>query len=215
MERKELGRNQQELLDAVDRLALAYSVHAQPIPEGAWDHWFGATKGANLKEIKKIISDWSKTSTRMMVPADMFKAIQAMKSNKRAAERVIAKEEEARAPIDPRVLDALHAATSKLQAANGRPTDWARVLMIKEAYGFAVTPFMAQSWRNSLGKTQQYQFEDFNGAFPIEDMPDERRSLYHDSHLHFVREYVAAHGLVLVYDKALATKRYFARKEAA
>ena len=36
----------------------------------------------------------------------------------------------------------------------------------------------------------------------------ERRSLYHDCRIHFMREYQERNGLRLVYDKELATKRY-------
>nr|DAH90110.1 MAG TPA: hypothetical protein [Caudoviricetes sp.] len=87
-------------------------------------------------------------------------------------------------------------------------TDWARILRIKEAYGFIETEFMRWSWRSALGYSAAYRFEDTNGVFPITEMPDERRSMYHDSHYLFVDEYIQKHGLELVYDHELARKRY-------
>lgn len=86
--------------------------------------------------------------------------------------------------------------------------DWAKRCRIKEAYGFAQTEFTRLSWRRALNLSDDYRFGDTNGVFPLEEIPDERRAAYHDCRVHFWPEYEAKHGLTLVYDKELATKRY-------
>lgn len=86
--------------------------------------------------------------------------------------------------------------------------DWSKRCRIKKAYGFAQTEFTRLSWRRALNLPDDYRFGDTNGVFPLDEFPDERRSLYHDCRIHFMHEYEAKHGLTLVYDKELATKRY-------
>ena len=84
---------------------------------------------------------------------------------------------------------------------------WAKLLRIKEAYGFALTGALQEAWRDALHYPGDYNFAETSGVFPItEGMPDQRRSLYSDSHIHFVAEYQSKHGAELVYDKELTTK---------
>lgn len=87
-------------------------------------------------------------------------------------------------------------------------TEWANCLKIKEAYGFAMTDTVRKAWRAALGFSEEYEFKDTNGVFPIEDMPNERRSLYTDCHICFIDEYLEKHGTELVYDRELAYKQY-------
>ena len=207
MNRNELTRNQQELLEIIESLALSYSANAQPIPEKAFERWFEAAKGANIKELRVIADNWSKTSTRMMLPADLFKAVQQLNSIKR--EKAIVKEQELdKKPIPEEVRKELESAMAKAYKRNPQPTDWARRMRIKEAYGFALTKFQQDSWRRALGLPEDYSFDEYGEVFPIDNMPDQRRSYYHDCQSLFIAEYVSAHGLELVYDKELATKKY-------
>lgn len=84
---------------------------------------------------------------------------------------------------------------------------WAKLLRIKEAYGFALTEALQEAWREALHYPRDYNFAETGGTFPItEGMPNQRRSLYSDSHIRFVAEYQARHGTELVYDKELVTK---------
>ena len=83
--------------------------------------------------------------------------------------------------------------------------DWAIRAMIKEAYGFGLAAFVQESWRKALNKESTYNFEDTNGVFPVDDAPEERRSLYHYSQRTWILEYEAKHGLTLVYDKELTS----------
>lgn len=214
MTRDELTKNQKELIEAVERLALIYSANASLIPDKAFDFWFDAAKGATLKEIKQVIGDWSKQHNRMMSPADLYKALQALRTNRREAAHVAQIEEERHSPMSEAVKREFDAAMERTKRYNGSPTDWAKTLRIKEAYGFAMTEHMRQCWRNALGYPSSYRFEDMEGVFPLDDAPDERCSLYHDSHVLFAREYQAAHGHELVYDKTLAAKRYFSQPNA-
>lgn len=92
-------------------------------------------------------------------------------------------------------------------------TDWAKMLVIKEAYGFAMTEFTARSWRKALGVSTDFVFDDPSyQELPINDkalnIPNERKSLYSDAHILFVREYRAKYGVELVFDPQLATKKY-------
>ena len=205
--RSDLTKNQRSLLERVEALALVYSPNAKEIPQKAWPFWFDAVKGSTLNEISDAISDWSKTQSRMMTPSDLFKLLQNQRSLKREQEKAAEVEREHK-PLPKNVaqvfLDGMKAAMDK-----NIPSDaWARRDRIKEAYGFALTEFVAKSWRRALNLPDDYRFGDTNGVFPLDDYPDERRSLYHDSRIHFMREYTERHGLELVYDKELATKCY-------
>ena len=205
--RDELNKNQCSLLERIEYLASVYNPDARGIAKSAWQCWFDAVKGFTLSEISEAISYWSKTGTRMMTPADLYKLLQAKRSDRREA-AVVKEQETYKERMPPEVakvwVDGMKAALQR-----DIPSDaWARRLKIKEAYGFAMTEFCKKSWRKALNFPDSYHFEDTNGVFPLDDYPDERTSLYHDSHLHFVREYEERHGFSLVYDKELATKRY-------
>lgn len=205
--RAALLQNQRSFLERIEALGLVYNPNAKEIPQSAWQFWFDAVKGATLTEIGEAISDWSKTQSRMMTPADLYKTLQTKRANKReklAAEEVKQNHE----PIPDAVAQALH---ESIRVANAKATPsnaWARRLMIKEAYGFVMTEYFRKSWREELGYPDGYNFEDTNGVFPLEQYPNERRSLYHDCQVHFISEYSNRHGAELVYDKELATKRY-------
>ena len=208
--RSDLTKNQRSLLERVEALALVYSSGAKEIPQKAWSFWFDAVKGSTLNEISDAISDWSKTQSRMMTPSDLFKLLQNQRSLKREQEKAAEVEREHK-PLPRNVaqvfLDGMKTAMEKNIPADA----WARRDRIKEAYGFALTEFVAKSWRRALCLPDDYRFGDTNGVFPLDSYPDERRSLYHDSRIHFMREYTERHGLELVYDKELATKSYTTR----
>ena len=205
--RSDLTKNQRSLLERVEALALVYSPNAKEIPQKAWPFWFDAVRGSTLTEISDAISDWSKTQSRMMTPSDLFKLLQNQRSLKREQENAAEVEREHK-PLPRNVaqvyLDGMKAAMDK-----NIPSDaWARRDRIKEAYGFVMPEFVARSWRRALNLPDDYRFGDTNDVFPLDDFPDERRSLYHDSRIHFMREYTERHGLELVYDKELAKKLY-------
>lgn len=206
-DRSELTKNQRSLLERVEALALVYSSNAKEIPQKAWPFWFDAVKGSTLNEISDAISDWSKTQSRMMTPSDLFKLLQTQRSLKREQEKAAEVEREHK-PLPRNVaqvyLDGMRAAMEKNISADA----WAKRDRIKEAYGFALTEFVRRSWRRVLNLPDDYRFGDTNGVFPLDEYPDERRSLYHDCRIHFMRDYTERHGLELVYDKELATKRY-------
>lgn len=205
--RELLSQNQRALIERIERLALVYSPNAREIPSGAWTFWFDAAKGATLTDVNQAIASWSKTSSRMMTPADLFKLLQDKLSVKR--EKAKAKEvREEQAPL-PANVAGIYFEGMRDALRKDIPVDaWAKCSMIKEAYGFVMNAFQRQSWRKALGKAGDYAFADTNGVFPLAEMPDERRSFYHDCHLAFIREYVDRHGYKLVFDKELATKRY-------
>lgn len=208
MEEQKFTKNQMTLIELVERLALSYSANASKIPVKAYNFWFDATKGATLKQIRDTISDWSKTSTRMMSPSDLYKALQSRRALARETKHVEMIDEEKVAGMSEQVQAEWNAVLERVKSLKANPTDWAKALMIKEAYGFAMTAYIAESWRRALGYPSTYRFEDTEGVFPLDDAPDERCSLYHDCHVRFANEYEAKHGLNLVYDKELATKRY-------
>lgn len=205
--RSELGENKRTLLERIESLAAVYSPKAQEIPANAWPFWFDAVKGSTLTEVSSALSDWSKTQSRMMTPSDLFKALQTQRSLKREQEKAAEVEREHK-PLPKNVaqvfLDGMKAAMEK-----NIPSDaWARRNRIREAYGFVMPEFVARSWRRALNLPDDYRFGDTNGVFPLEEFPDERRSIYHDCRIHFMREYEERNGLSLVYDKELAKKLY-------
>lgn len=205
--RAQQSENQRTLLERIEALALLYTPSAREIPEAAWKFWFDAVKGSTLAEISQAIADWSKTSSRMMMPADLYKLLQNKRSLKReqAAAEEVEKEHQ---PLPKNVAD-VYIQSMQQSIKKNIPADaGARRNRIKEAYGFAMSEFVRKSWRSMLGLSEGYRFGDTNGVFPLEEFPDERRSLYHDCHIHFIKDYEEKHGLELVYDKELATKRY-------
>ncbi len=206
--RSDLTKNQRSLLERVEALALVYSPNAKEIPQKSWPFWFDAVKGSTLNEISDAISDWSKTQSRMMTPADLYKGLQSKRAIRRDKEAEKTAEELKSQPIPAVVRQQLEAATAAALSAHHSPIDWARRSMIKEAYGFAMPQFQRQAWRSALGLPSDYAFEEFGGIFPIENMPDQRRNIYHDCQGIWIRDYVANHGLKLVYDKQLASKKY-------
>ena len=200
-------QNQIALITMIQNLALSYAPNATPIPEGAYRFWFEAVEKATLNEIREAVSEWSKTSSRMMMPADLYKLLQAKRAIKREAQ--IAEESKQDHQPLPANVAAEYMKAIKRAEKNNVPSDaWARRLMIKEAYGFSMTPFVKESWRKALNKDSQYSFEDTNGVFPLDQFPDERTSFYHDCQCLFGPDYEAKHGLKLVYDKELAHKKY-------
>lgn len=205
--RDKLSDTERALLEEIESLALCFSNKAAQIPESAWKFWFEAVKGFKPSEVRQVIRDWSVTSAKMITPADLSKALKTAHAQKREIEES-RKPEKQHNPIPEnetsKIINAMIAATVK-----NIPVDaGARRNRIKEAYGFFLTSFCQQHWRRSLNLSDDYNFEDTNGTFPLTDAPDERRSLYHDCHISFMREYEARHGLKLVYDKELANKRY-------
>lgn len=206
-ERQALSAVQRGLLEELEALALCFSPKAGSIPQTAWKFWFDAVKGAKTGEVRAAISDWSKTQTRMMTPADLYKALQTKRTNRRELESL--KEQESyRDPVPEQVAQAMQEGI-KAALKKDIPADaWARRNRIREAYGFVMPEFVAKSWRRALNLPDDYRFGDTNGVFPLDEYPDERRSLYHDCRILFMREYEERHGLSLVYDKELATKRY-------
>lgn len=206
-ERQNLNAGQRGLLEELEALALCFSAKAGSIPQSAWKFWFEAVKGSTPREAKDVISDWSKTSNRMMTPADLYKALQAKRSQKRENDA----QEEAQKDHQPLPKNIAQVFTDKMNESLRKniPSDaWARRARILEAYGFVMQEFVAKSWRRALNLSDDYRFDDTNGVFPLEEIPDERRAAYHDCRVHFWPEYEAKHGLTLVYDKELATKRY-------
>lgn len=206
-ERQSLSSVQRGLLEELEALALCFSAKAGSIPQSAWKFWFDAVKGSTTREAKDVISDWSKTSNRMMTPADLYKALQAKRSQKRENDA----QEEAQKDHQPLPKNVAQVFTDKMNESLRKniPSDaWARRARILEAYGFVMQEFVAKSWRRALNLSDDYRFGDTNGVFPLEEIPDERRAAYHDCRVHFWPEYEAKHGLTLVYDKELATKRY-------
>lgn len=206
-ERQSLSSVQRGLLEELEALALCFSAKAGSIPQSAWKFWFDAVKGSTTREAKDVISDWSKTSNRMMTPADLYKALQAKRSQKRENDA----QQEAQKDHQPLPKNVAQVFTDKMNESLRKniPADaWARRNRIREAYGFVMPEFVARSWRRALNLPDDYRFGDTNGVFPLDDFPDERRSLYHDSRIHFMREYTERHGLELVYDKELAKKLY-------
>lgn len=206
-ERQSLSSVQRGLLEELEALALCFSAKAGSIPQSAWKFWFDAVKGSTTREAKDVISDWSKTSNRMMTPADLYKALQAKRSQKRENDA----QQEAQKDHQPLPKNVAQVFTDKMNESLKKdiPADaWARRNRIREAYGFVMPEFIARSWRRALNLSDDYRFGDTNGVFPLDEFPDERRSLYHDCRIHFMREYEERHGLTLVYDKDLAKKRY-------
>lgn len=205
--RSDLTKNQRSLLERVEALALVYSPNAKEIPQKAWTFWFDAVKGSTLNEISDAISDWSKTQSRMMTPSDLYK----MLSNQRLKQRELEAKEQAQKDHQPLPKNIAQVFTDKMNESLRKniPADaWARRDRIREAYGFVMPEFVARSWRRALNLPDDYRFGDTNGVFPLDEFPDERRSLYHDCRIHFMHEYEERHGLELVYDKELATKCY-------
>ncbi len=206
-ERQSLSSVQRGLLEELEALALCFSAKAGSIPPSAWKFWFDAVKGSTTREAKDVISDWSKTSNRMMTPADLYKALQAKRSQKRENDA----QQEAQKDHQPLPKNVAQVFTDKMNESLKKniPADaWARRNRIREAYGFVMPEFVARSWRRALNLPDDYRFGDTNGVFPLDEFPDERRSFYHDSRIHFMREYEERNGLSLVYDKELATKLY-------
>lgn len=206
-ERQALSAVQRGLLEELEALALCFSPKAGSIPQTAWKFWFDAVKGSTTSEAKDVISDWSKTSNRMMTPADLYKALQAKRSQKRENDA----QQEAQKDHQPLPKNVAQVFTDKMNESLRKkiPADaWARRNRIREAYGFVMPEFVARSWRRALNLPDDYRFGDTNGVFPLDEFPDERRSLYHDCRIHFMHEYEERHGLTLVYDKDLANKRY-------
>lgn len=206
-ERQNLPVERRGLLEELEALALCFSAKAGSIPQSAWKFWFDAVKGSTTREAKDVISDWSKTSNRMMTPADLYKALQAKRSQKRENDA----QQEAQKDHQPLPKNVAQVFTDKMNESLKKniPADaWARRNRIREAYGFVMPEFIARSWRRALNLSDDYRFGDTNGVFPLDEFPDERRSLYHDCRIHFMHEYEERHGLTLVYDKDLAKKRY-------
>lgn len=206
-ERQNLPVERRGLLEELEALALCFSTKATSIPQTAWKFWFDAVKGSTTREAKDVISDWSKTSNRMMTPADLYKALQAKRSQKRENDA----QEEAQKDHQPLPKNVAQVFTDKMNESlkkNISADAWARRNRIREAYGFVMPEFVARSWRRALNLPDDYRFGDTNGVFPLDEFPDERRSLYHDCRIHFMHEYEERHGLTLVYDKDLAKKRY-------
>ena len=206
-ERQSLSAMQRGLLEELEALALCFSPKAGSIPQSAWKFWFDAVKGSTTREAKDVISDWSKTSNRMMTPADLYKALQAKRSQKRENEA----QKEAQKDHQPLPTNVAQVFTDKMNESLKKniPADaWARRNRIREAYGFVMPEFIARSWRRALNLPDDYRFGDTKGVFPLDEFPDERRSLYHDCRIHFMHEYEERHGLTLVYDNDLAKKRY-------
>lgn len=206
-ERQSLSSVQRGLLEELEALALCFSAKAGSIPQSAWKFWFDAVKGSTTREAKDVISDWSKTSNRMMTPSDLYKALQAKRSQKRENDA----QKEAQKDHQPLPTNVAQVFTDKMNESLKKniPADaWARRNRIREAYGFVMPEFVARSWRRALNLPDDYRFGDTNGVFPLDEFPDERRSLYHDCRIHFMHEYEERHGLTLVYDKDLAKKRY-------
>lgn len=206
-ERQSLSSVQRGLLEELEALALCFSAKAGSIPQSAWKFWFDAVKGSTTREAKDVISDWSKTSNRMMTPSDLYKALQAKRSQKRENDA----QQEAQKDHQPLPTNVAQVFTDKMNESLKKniPADaWARRNRIREAYGFVMPEFVARSWRRALNLPDDYRFCDTNGVFPLDEFPDERRSLYHDCRIDFMHEYEERHGLNLVYDNDLARKRY-------
>lgn len=203
----QLDKNQKIVIDAIESLALCYSPNAKPIPERSYQFWFDACQNARLPDIREAIENWSQTQSSMMTPADLRKALLAIRRNRSEKEqKQTAAEKEML--IAEEVRQELQKAMQRAYSRNPTPTDWARRMRIKEAYGFALTKFQQDSWRRALGLPEDYSFDEYGEVFPIDNMPDQRRSFYHDCQALFIAEYVSIHGLELVYDKELATKKY-------
>ena len=205
--REDLTKNQRSMLERIESLAAVYSPLAQVIPAKAWSFCFDAFKGSTLTEVTFALSDWSKTQSRMMTPSDLYKMLQ----NQRLQKRELEAKEEAQKDHQPLPKNVAQVFTDKMNESLKKniPADaWARRNRIREAYGFVMPEFVARSWRRALNLPDDYRFGDTNGVFPLDEFPDDRRSLYHDCRIHFMHEYEERHGLTLVYDKELANKRY-------
>lgn len=205
--RNNLSAMELVLIEEVEALAQCFSNKTTQIPESAWKFWFDAVKGSTPKDVKQVIYDWSKTSSRMITPSDLYKALQAKRSQKRENEA----QQEAQKDHKPLPRNVAQVFTDKLNESLKKniPADaWARRDRILEAYGFVLTEHVKKSWRRALNLPDDYCFGDTDGVFPLDKFPDERLSAYHDCRIHFKREYEERYDLNLVYDKELATKRY-------
>lgn len=206
-ERDELSQTQRGLIEEIEALALTFSPKASELPPAAWRFWFDAVKGSRPSEVRQAISNWSKTQSRMMTPSDLYKALQTIRTNRQEAEAAKQVEQD-QAPLPKSVADALNDRIKESLARKIPMDAWARRDRILEAYGFIMTPEVARAWREALDLPSDYQFKETGGVFPLDQYPDERRSLYHDCRVHFLHDYQQRYGLDLVYDKELAFKSY-------
>ena len=204
--RQELTENQRSLLEAIEGLASVYAQKEICLPESTWKFWFDAVKQSTLADVRKAIGDWGKASSKMMTPADLFKALQNARSLKRDAKSI--GEQHENKPLAPELMAKFESEVRKVANRNLHPTVWAVRAMIKEAYGFGLYSIVRESWRKALNKDDGYNFEDTDGVFPLDDSPNERSMFNHDEANAFMKEYEQRHGLMLVYDRELAYKRY-------
>lgn len=177
----------------------------KPLDDAGMAYWTMTLKDCDYQDIRQALFDWGQKERFCPKPAEI---LQMVKAKKNAHQPVEVEEQKNYEPMSPEVAAEFESAM-KRAANRALPSDaWAYRNRIKEAYGFHLCPFAKTAWRKALGLAENYNFEDTNGVFPLDDYPDERTSLYHDCQMLFLLDYEPKHGLKLEYDKELAFKRY-------
>lgn len=150
-------------IEALENLSAIFSPVPKKIPEQAHPIWKMAIKGFTLAQAKKVLTEWPLQNTRMILPADLTKELNRIRS-----EQIEAHAEEIRRqdnePVNievPKGFEQMVEVTKRagVTCEGSGGVRWAKRLQVLEAYGFRVFHFSAQAWRSALFKID-YRFED-------------------------------------------------------
>lgn len=199
--------------EELDKLKYALSgmcnvMGVKPLDDAGMAYWTMTLKDCDYQDVRDALFEWGQTQRFCPKPAEILQIVKAKNGVRHSASFEEAEQEHKK--FEPMAPELMHQYTQSMQRAANKnaPVDvWARQCMIKEAYGFALTPFVKSAWRRALHK-EGYNFEDTKGVFPLDNYPDERTSIYHQGATAFITEYESKHGFNLVYDKEFVFKRY-------
>lgn len=189
----------QRFVVELNRTLKVFSPASKGIPPETYTAWQSVVEAHTLEDVCTVLNEWSISKKRMILPSDMQELLA-----KRISDRVESqalqwknREMESWKKPSPEAVLVLQHITEKLRESNANDSlRWAKVLRIKEAYGFTLYPICREFWRRALGFETSFNFDDEKYA----RLPVRTGKVPSLQPTDFVTRYTAKNGTVLVLD---------------
>jgi hypothetical protein len=162
-----------DLTELANRLTeLAEALQGKAPAGGGLKVWLDALTECDMNDVRAVLTDWPKNSSRMPAPNEVLKACRTVLSErleKQAAENA----KDARKPFDPARLrpsdpnDPEYLNFRKWfrddygkREPRADHKEWAKTLRVREECGEVMLPIQREKWRGALGYPQRATLEE-------------------------------------------------------
>ena len=200
--------NFKEILSKLNVVAKVFGTRGvDPTTYGVWQ---SVVEQHDFKDVIAFLDRWAVEKKNMIRPVDLREYLERVKSERLQA---FSNRYKAETAIDttaasPRQIEAFLEIVEKVKGAgSSNSLEWAYQCRVMEAYGFPITPVIANWWRKALGLDASYRFDNDPrmAKLPVNDRSKIKPSRSDPSLTEapeFWNRYKATHGFNLVIDPA-------------